>query len=205
MFAVLVGLWDFVKSLFEPQAIFWLLAVGFAYWTAWKNARASRGPRRWYQPTWPWAALLLLCAVVATPLTAQAAHYRHDGAWALPDSVATPGAIETSDTAIVCHRTTKALRRVTAAMHHAIFAAYGIAWTAHAGYEDDHLISLELGGLNDNTNRWPQPYPQAYAKDSVENWAHRKACSGQLGLSYVQRQIVMDWLVLYRQMKGGKS
>lgn len=75
------------------------------------------------------------------------AHMRHDGAWALPDSIATPGAIDTSDTAVVCHRTTKALRHVTPAMHHAIFASYGIPWARHAKYEDDHLISLELGRL----------------------------------------------------------
>jgi hypothetical protein len=130
------------------------------------------------------------------------AHVRHDGRFALPDSVVTPGAIETSDTAIVCHRTTKALRHVTAAMHHAIFAAYGIPWSRHAKYEDDHVVSLELGGRNDNANRWPQPYPQAYSKDSVENWSHRQACSGKLSLPYIQRQIVSDWVVLYRLMKA---
>lgn len=129
------------------------------------------------------------------------AHYRYDGRWALPDSLVTPGAIETSDTAVVCHRTTATLRHVSLAMHHAIFATYGIPWARHAKYEDDHVISLELGGRNDNTNRFPQPYPQAYSKDSVENWARRQACSGKLSLPYIQRQMVSDWVVLYRQMK----
>ena len=150
---------------------------------------------------------LVLLGVLALPFTlpaaAQTAHYRHDGRWALPDSVATPGAIDTSDSGVVCHRTTKTLRHVTAAMHHAIFATYGIPWAQHAKFEDDHLISLELGGRNDNANRWPQPYPQAYAKDSVENWSHRQACRGRLSLPFVQRQIVADWVVLYRQMHAG--
>ena len=132
----------------------------------------------------------------------QRTHYRHDGRWVLNDTVLTPGAIATSDTAVVCHRTTAALRHVTLAMHHAIFAAYGIPWAQHARYEDDHLVSLELGGRNDNANRWPQPYPQAYSKDSVENWAHRQACRGKRSLADLQRQLVTDWVVLYRQMKG---
>lgn len=139
--------------------------------------------------------LLLLLALQ------QPAHYRYDGKWALPDSVGTPGAIETSDTAIVCHRTTKALRHVTLTMHKAIFAAYRIDYATRAGFEDDHVVSLELGGLNDDANRWPQPYPQAFSKDSVENWAHRQACSGKLSLAYIQRQMVSDWVVLYRQMR----
>jgi len=87
-------------------------------------------------------------------------------------------------------------------MHHAIFTEYGIPWAQHAKYEDDHVISLELGGLNDNANRFPQPYPEAFSKDSVENWAHRMACRGKLSLPYVQVQIVRDWTVLYRRMKG---
>ncbi len=143
-------------------------------------------------------SMVLLLLLQAVPV----AHYRHSGRWALPDSMATPGAIETSDTAIICHRTTKALRHVTAAMHHAVFAEYGIPWSAHARYEDDHLISLELGGRNDNANRWPQPYPSAYSKDSVENWAHRQVCRGGLSLPYVQLQLVRDWTVLYHRMKG---
>ena len=152
------------------------------------------------------AALMSLLAAIGfwtgSVLTqSQRAHYRYRGRWALPDSVATPGAIGTSDTAVVCHRTTKALRNVTPAMHRFIFQEYDIAWLTHQGYEDDHLISLELGGLNDNSNRWPQPYPQAYSKDSVENWAHRKACSGRIDLRFIQRQIAEDWTVLYRLMR----
>jgi len=137
-------------------------------------------------------ALLMLLQIVPV------AHYRHAGPWLLPDSRVTPGAIETSDTGVVCHRTTIALRHVTPAMHKAIFAEYGVPYVQHAQYEDDHLISLELGGKNDNSNRWPQPYPAAYSKDSVENLAHRLACSGKIELRYIQRQIAQDWTVLYQ-------
>jgi hypothetical protein len=149
-------------------------------------------------------ALLLVAALVAAARlwgqTPPVAHYRYHGAWALPDTGATPGQVETSAPGVVCTRTTTALRHVTPAMHHAIYAEYGIAWAQHAGYEDDHLISLELGGTNDNRNRWPQPYPAAFSKDSVENWSHRMACSGRLSLSYIQRQIARDWVVLYKAM-----
>jgi hypothetical protein len=132
------------------------------------------------------------------------AHYRYDGNWLLPDSVQTPGAVETSDPMVVCHRTTPSLRHVTLTMHKAIFAEYQIDYATHAAYEDDHLISLELGGTNDNRNRWPQPLPQAKVKDQVENWSHRQVCNGKLALFYVQRQMADDWTVLLRQMQASK-
>ena len=37
-------------------------------------------------------------------------------------------------------------------------------------YQEDHLISLELGGHpTDPRNLWPEPYPRASAVDSIEN------------------------------------
>jgi len=128
------------------------------------------------------------------------AHYRRSGVWLLPDSVVTPGVVETSDTALVCHRTTAALRHVTPAMHKAIFAEYGVPYAQHAKYEDDHLISLELGGTNANLNRFPQPYPQAHSKDSVENWAHRNVCAGRLPLPWVQHAMAANWSDLWTLM-----
>jgi hypothetical protein len=146
--------------------------------------------------------LVGLCAYCATQAFAQeaTAHYRRSGVWLLPDSTVTPGVIETSDAKVVCNRTTAALRHVTPAMHHAIFAAYGIPWDKHALSEDDHLVALELGGANDNANRWPQPYPQAHVKDSVENWAHRNVCAGRLPLPWVQHAIAANWSDLWTLM-----
>jgi hypothetical protein len=49
-------------------------------------------------------------------------------------------------------------------------------------YEEDHLISLELGGNPvDIENLWPEAYaptPGAHEKDRVENWLHNQVCRG---------------------------
>ena len=50
-------------------------------------------------------------------------------------------------------------------------------------YQEDHLISLELGGHpTDPRNLWPEPYPRARDVDRLENELHAKICSGDLTL-----------------------
>ena len=54
-------------------------------------------------------------------------------------------------------------------------------------YQEDHLISLELGGHpTDPRNLWPEPYPRASEVDSIENELNAKVCSGQLSLEQAQ-------------------
>jgi len=60
----------------------------------------------------------------------------------------------------------------------------------------DHLISLELGGSNDLANLWPEPYPDATAKDKAENALHALVCRGKLDLGVAQRGIARDWVKL---------
>ncbi len=56
-----------------------------------------------------------------------------------------------------------------------------------SGYQEDHLISLELGGNpNDPRNLWPEPYPRAADVDKIENELNAKVCSGALTLSQAQ-------------------
>ena len=58
-----------------------------------------------------------------------------------------------------------------------------------SGYQEDHLISLELGGHpSDPRNLWPQPYPRASAVDTIENELNDKVCSGELSLAEAQRK-----------------
>ena len=86
--------------------------------------------------------------------------------------------------------------------------------TSH--YEEDHLISLELGGHpRDPKNLWPEmwgtpgqpltsngPFPPhligAKAKDSVENRLHKEVCARTLTLDEAQRIIATDWFKYYR-------
>lgn len=56
-------------------------------------------------------------------------------------------------------------------------------------YQEDHLISLELGGHpTDARNLWPEPYPRAAEMDSIENDLNAKVCSGAMSLDDAQRQ-----------------
>jgi hypothetical protein len=53
-----------------------------------------------------------------------------------------------------------------------------------SAYQEDHLISLELGGSpTDPRNLWPEPYPRAAQVDRIENELNDKVCSGELTLA----------------------
>jgi len=54
-------------------------------------------------------------------------------------------------------------------------------------YQEDHLISLELGGHpTDPRNLWPEPYPRASQVDMIENDLNRQVCDGSLTLAEAQ-------------------
>jgi hypothetical protein len=56
-------------------------------------------------------------------------------------------------------------------------------------YQEDHLISLELGGNpTDPRNLWPEPYPRAADVDKIENELNSEVCSGQLTLAQAQQR-----------------
>jgi len=73
-------------------------------------------------------------------------------------------------------------------------------------YEEDHLISLELGGNpTDSSNLWPEPYNASISdggaryKDKVENYLHEQVCAGSMTLREAQTVIVNDWYKVYKQ------
>src|SRR5205085_606997 len=56
-----------------------------------------------------------------------------------------------------------------------------------ADYQEDHFISLELGGApSDRKNLWPERRPRADHVDTIENDLNAKVCSGELSLSDAQ-------------------
>jgi hypothetical protein len=56
-------------------------------------------------------------------------------------------------------------------------------------YQEDHLISLELGGHpTDPRNLWPEPYPRATDVDRMENELNAEVCSGGLTLAEAQQR-----------------
>jgi hypothetical protein len=61
---------------------------------------------------------------------------------------------------------------------------------AVSDYQEDHLISLELGGdPQDPRNLWPEPIERARAVDDAENELNAKICSGEITLAEGQRRI----------------
>jgi len=153
--------------------------------------------------------VLVICT---TQGTAQTAKYRMHGPGVLNDLKATPGAVSTRTAAQLCAKTfrTGPIRLVTEATKHAACAEYGIdkAGCVGAKLEIDHLISLELGGTNDLTNLWPEPYlpkPGAREKDQVEDTLHRQVCSGTVSLATAQHEISTDWYAVYLTIQSGSA
>jgi len=86
-----------------------------------------------------------------------------------------------------------------------------------AHYEEDHFLSLELGGHpRDPRNLWPErwgtpaqpltvrgPFPPhlvgAKSKDATENALHREVCAGTLTLREAQWIIATDWFRYFRE------
>src|SRR5689334_6829319 len=85
-----------------------------------------------------------------------------------PNKTLTPGVVRPLSLKAVCATKWGLDRRhVTEAMRHQVFEAYGIPYSQHTRYELDHLIPRELGGADDVSNLWPQPF-------SGPNNAHHK-------------------------------
>jgi hypothetical protein len=65
---------------------------------------------------------------------------------------------------------------------------YGLRGPLSA-FQEDHLISLELGGNpTDPRNLWPEPYPRAAVVDKIENELNALVCSRKISLAEGQRR-----------------
>jgi hypothetical protein len=61
-------------------------------------------------------------------------------------------------------------------------------------YEEDHLISLQLGGNPvDPRNLWPEFPKSINQKDVFEGFLKRQVCSGAITLAEAQSDIATDW------------
>ena len=143
---------------------------------------------------------LLVLAVVALLLTALVLRVEHRGAPAgvvVADPVRTPGVLNPEVTqatiaSTICvrgwTRTVRPPVEYTNALKSRQMRAYSEAGPSSA-YQEDHLISLELGGdPTDPRNLWPEPYPRASAVDRIENDLNAKVCAGSLSLRDAQER-----------------
>ena len=135
-------------------------------------------------------------------------NYFHKGI-ALPNVQLTPGAIRTTDSKEICASTfrTAPFRHTTQSTKNKVYAEYGVApnrGLCKGGCEVDHLIPLELGGLDDIRDLWPQPSqptPGFHEKDKLENYLHRQVCDGKVSLADAQAALRIDWYAAYLQME----
>ncbi len=139
--------------------------------------------------------LLALAAVVAAtaiPRCAGGSRTAVRASWALTPGVLNTEVTEETIARTICRRGwTRTVRPpvdFTNDLKRRQLRQYGLRGPPSA-YQEDHLISLELGGSPaDPRNLWPEPYPRALAVDQVENDLNRRVCSGSLTLAQAQRE-----------------
>lgn len=137
-------------------------------------------------------AAALVVAVVAVSLTLRP---HGAGSAIVADPVRTPGVLNPDVTqanirSTICRRgwtsTIRPPSDYTDALKARQMRQYGETGSM-SQYQEDHLISLELGGNpTDPRNLWPEPYPRASQMDQIENQLNAKVCSGQLTLAQAQ-------------------
>ena len=120
----------------------------------------------------------------------------------LPDPICTPGAASTQVTQANLAQTicvsgyTKTVRPTvsyTDRLKAQQMAEYGYTDSIRL-HEEDHLISLELGGdPSAPQNLWPEPGQSPNPKDKVENALHAAVCSGRITLLDAQTRIASNW------------
>ena len=130
-----------------------------------------------------------------------------------PDPMLTPGVLNPDVTqagigSTICKSGWTATIRPPASYTNSLkvtqIAQYGYADTAKVSYEEDHLISLELGGNpTDPKNLWPEPYTitladsrnvGAHVKDAFETQLKTKVCAGTMTLAEAQAEVGDHWV-----------
>jgi hypothetical protein len=153
-------------------------------------------------------------SLVAASATASAAT-KTTPDWVIQNNKVTPGSLNTSVTqaniaTTVCKSGWTATIRPTVTYTNKLkaeqlkttYASYVAIWgSAPSAYEEDHLISLQLGGNpSDPKNLWPEPYAGigARKKDVVETALKRLVCAGTIKLADAQKAI-LDWPTAYKK------
>lgn len=140
---------------------------------------------------------------LSAPAPAAAGGSCHARPGPLPDANCTPGVANPDVTQSSIHSTicksgwTATVRppaSYTDNLKRQQIAAYGYTDTSLRDHEEDHLVSLELGGSpSDPKNLWPEPGASPNPKDKVENALNGAVCSGRITLAAAQHAIATDW------------
>jgi hypothetical protein len=141
--------------------------------------------------------LLVLAAVVLLAVAAFGFPGRGGAPILRADPIRTPGVVNPDVTQATIDRTiclqgwTRTVRPPTAftsELKVRQMVEYGVGGSP-SDYQEDHLISLELGGHpTDPRNLWPEPIERALKVDQRENELNRKVCSRELTLAEAQQE-----------------
>ena len=139
--------------------------------------------------------LLIALALVAAAVVLFAHGHHRNGDAILADPIRTPGVLNPNVTqanirSTICRDGWTATIRPPVSYTNAVkrrqMRQYGETGSM-SDYQEDHLISLELGGNpTDPRNLWPEPYPRASDVDQIENELNAEVCSGRLTLAEAQ-------------------
>jgi len=143
------------------------------------------------------ADFVIALVLVATVVVLFAHGHGHGAHSIVADSARTPGVLNPDVTqanirSTVCrHGWTATIRppsSYTDELKRRQMRQYGETGSL-SEYQEDHLISLELGGSpTDPRNLWPEPYPRASEVDKIENELNAEVCSGRLTLAQAQQR-----------------
>jgi hypothetical protein len=115
--------------------------------------------------------LLIAVSLVAAVVVFLGHGHAHRTNAILADPVRTPGVVNPNVTAYTDALKIKQMKQ------------YGETGSP-SDYQEDHLISLEMGGNpTDPRNLWPEPYPRAAQMDQIENQLNSEICDGTLTLA----------------------
>ena len=137
---------------------------------------------------------LLVLAALGAAILALLLAVRHEHAASvlprLTPGVANAAITQANIRSTICKsgwtRTVRPPGAYTNALKHRQMRQYGERGSP-SDYQEDHLISLELGGdPTDPRNLWPEPYPRAAAVDQIENELNQAVCTGKLSLQAAQ-------------------
>lgn len=124
----------------------------------------------------------------------------------LPDRKLTPGAarpVKISDLCSAADYNDDLDPAVDPPKQMTIFHEYGISpEDSKRDFQVDYLINPQLGGVNDVSNLWPQPYNSewnAKAKDELERHLHQMVCERKIELADAQHDIAVNWIDAYKK------
>jgi hypothetical protein len=157
--------------------------------------------RRYPALAWAGAALLLIGLFAWFQITARTILNLNP---AYPNMTWTPGAAGSMNRQAVCSaEQSDGGHALDKSKADAVFRRYGIRSPHPRSYEVDYLIPRSLGGSDDISNLWPEPYSagvwNSHVKDALEERLRTMVCDGQLDLATAQRDISRDWIAAYKK------